>query len=82
VSVSEGRPVSGDRVAKGALYGAVGGAVLGGALISFMFHTETSDKHPKGRALDIGVAAAFGLVAGAIGGAMHAPERWRAVSPR
>lgn len=82
LSVSEGRSVSGANVGRGALYGAIGSAVLGGVLLNFMHHEQSAEKHPKGLGLEVGIATAFGAVAGAIGGALHTPERWRSVIPR
>jgi len=82
ISVSDGRTVSSGNVGRGALYGAVGGAAIGAVLFSFMHHVESSDKHPKGRTLEIGISTAFGMITGAIGGALHTPERWHAVSPQ
>jgi hypothetical protein len=81
LAVSDGRATSGRSVARGALLGGLGGALVGGALLSFMRHTESGDRHSS-RATDVTLGAAFGALAGALAGALHAPERWHAVSPR
>jgi hypothetical protein len=81
LAVSEGRTVSGDAVTKGAIGGAVAAALLGAVIVSTAEHGQGNNAQTSSLGVDVAFSALFGAIAGGIGGALHAPEHWRAVAP-